>query len=161
MSVRLGAKLRSGLWRCRDRRFGLSRDGNILVELALLGTFLGTLLIGVCDFGMALWEQAEVNKAARAGIEYVSLYGWNQSAAQSAAENATSLAVGASATTYCGCPTGSNVAQQTCGTTCAAYGGSPAGRYASVTTQIAYHPLLTAIWGSSTVTLSSTAVTRY
>ncbi|HKM60903.1 MAG TPA: TadE family protein [Acidisphaera sp.] len=139
-----------------------ARRGNVLVELAVVGSFLCTLVIGLCDFGLALWKQAEVASAARAGVGYIAINGWNQSAAQTAATSATSLAVTASATTYCGCPTGTGVTVQTCGTTCAAYGGSNAATYASVTTQATYTPILTSLWGGrSSVTLTATSVIRY
>jgi Flp pilus assembly protein TadG len=151
--TRPGARKRAvGSGRRRLERLLADRHGSALVELAIIGSVLCTLTVGISDFGLAIWKQTEVSNAARAGVQYVSANGWNQSAAQTAATSATSLAVTATATTYCGCPTG---------TTCSSYSATNAGNYASVTAQASYTPLLRALWSASPVTLSATAVTRY
>jgi Flp pilus assembly protein TadG len=160
--TRPGARKRAvGSGRRRLERLLADRHGSALVELAIIGSVLCTLTVGISDFGLAIWKQTEVSNAARAGVQYVSANGWNQSAAQTAATSATSLAVTATATTYCGCPTGTGITQQTCGTTCSSYSATNAGNYASVTAQASYTPLLRALWSASPVTLSATAVTRY
>lgn len=51
------------------RRLLRNRDGNVLVETALVVTFLALLGIGAFDFGMAFIRQSQLDNAVRAGTQ--------------------------------------------------------------------------------------------
>ena len=59
--------------RATARRLAALRSclrGSITVEGALVATVLGTLLLGVIDFGLAFRRQAQLENAVRAGTQY-------------------------------------------------------------------------------------------
>jgi Flp pilus assembly protein TadG len=144
-----------------------NRKGSVAVEFALIATAWLFMMIGVCDFGLAINDKTQVTNAAWAGAEYISINSWNTStepaAAQTAAQTAISYPVTANASTQAGCPNANATAVRTpsSGTTCGTY-SSPEGNYATVTVTTTYKPLFSVLWGDKTsVSLSATAVTRY
>src|SRR5215470_10363377 len=52
-------------------------DGVSTIEFAVTASMLGTLAIGMLDFGMGLWQQMQVGNAARAGAQYASIKGYD------------------------------------------------------------------------------------
>jgi len=140
------------------RRLLRDQAGAMAVEFAVLGPILAFLLLMAADLGLALWQKAQVANAARAGVQYAAIHGWNSSAITSAAQSANSLTVAVTPSTYCGCAGTNSIATQSCGSTCAS--GAAIGTYVSVTTQATYTPISPAGWGSSNTNLSITARTR-
>lgn len=55
---------------CHWRRFGACRRGTVTIEGAFIAVFMGVLLIGVIDFGLAYKRHAELENAVRAGTQY-------------------------------------------------------------------------------------------
>ncbi len=51
-------------------RFGACCRGTVTIEGAFVATFMGVLLIGVIDFGLAYKRHAELENAVRAGTQY-------------------------------------------------------------------------------------------
>lgn len=138
-------------------------DGISTIEFAFVAPIIALLIIGMLDFGRALWEQMEVGNAARAGAAFVSINGWNatQTQIENAVTSATSLAVSASpvpsSPAWCGCPnTTSGITSTTCGSTCV--DGTLAGHYITVSAKVAYSPILS--WSSAPTTLTASATAR-
>jgi Flp pilus assembly protein TadG len=147
-------------------RLGLcaAEDGTALVEFALISAVLVIpLVIGLYDFGTALFQWMEVGNAARAGAEYATYNGsFNETSIVAAVTNATALSStiqpntsqGASPlpapTQFCGCPTASGVTATTtptssntppaCGSTGCSNGGFD-GTYVTVLAQAQYTPI--------------------
>lgn len=147
----------------RIMRMWRDKRGSIAVEFALVGTMLPFLFMAATDLALAIRARAEVGNAARAGAEYAAINGWNTPGILTAVTSATSLTnVTATATTFCGCATGSGITQQTCGTACVA--GGTTGTYASLTAQANYSPLFPTAWNAylvnNFVKMSATVVTR-
>jgi len=55
---------------CRWRELYACGKGSVTIEGAFVVTFLGVLLIGVIDFGLAYKRHAELENAVRAGTQY-------------------------------------------------------------------------------------------
>jgi Flp pilus assembly protein TadG len=142
---------RSGLW--------AAEDGASLIEFALISAVLIIpLVIGLYDFGTALFQWMEVGNAARAGAEYATYNGgFDQTKIVAAVTNATSLgsiqpntSQGGSPdpapTQICGCPDAANGVVQTansppnCGSTLCSGGGFD-GTYVRVTAKTQYTPI--------------------
>jgi Flp pilus assembly pilin Flp len=101
-------------------RLWSKESGAAAVELALLATFVFVpLVLGATELGHRTWMTAQVNTAARAGIEYAALYGGNTNAINTAATSATRLTVTAISSIFTGCPTSTGVTPQTNGSACA------------------------------------------
>jgi Flp pilus assembly protein TadG len=142
-------------------------DGVSTIEFAVTASMLGTLVIGMLDFGMGLWQQMEVGNAARAGAQYASTKGYNSTAIQNAVTSATSLnSISASPapSEQCGCPSGSAVTffspaqSPPCnGSTCS--NGSTPNTYIVVSAQATYTPIVP-FPGFSGATLTATALAR-
>jgi Flp pilus assembly protein TadG len=126
------------------------------------------LTIGVVDLGIGLYQQQQVQAAAQAGAQ-AALNGGasvNTSAStfttniENAATNATNLSsISASATTVCGCPSGTSITTvKTCGTACSG-GGNP-NTYVSVNASATYKPMLSYPALGSSVSLNATAMVR-
>ena len=137
----------------------LARDGIAAVEMAAIAPVFVLVVLGICDFGLALRCKTQVANAARVGAEYVMVKGYSQAGAQNAAQSATALAVTANVTTFSGCPIDSGF-EPTSGAACAKYGSTEAGNYASITTSATYEPAVRLFWTTSQ-TYSTTVMTRY
>ncbi|GAK34639.1 flp pilus assembly protein TadG [alpha proteobacterium Q-1] len=64
--IRLMTNHRRGWW----RGFCANRKGSILIETAMVVSFLGLLALGSIDFGMAYVRKAEMDNAVRAGVQF-------------------------------------------------------------------------------------------
>jgi Flp pilus assembly protein TadG len=143
-------------------RLGLcaAEDGTALVEFALISAVLVIpLVIGLYDFGTALFQWMEVGNAARAGAEYATYNGsFNETSIVAAVTNATALSStiqpntsqgtspSPAPTEFCGCPDATNGVVATtntppaCGSTACSSGGFD-GTYVTVTAQAQYTPI--------------------
>jgi Flp pilus assembly protein TadG len=141
-------------------RLGLcaAEDGTALVEFALISAVLVIpLVIGLYDFGTALFQSMEVGNAARAGAENATYQGsFNETNIVAAVSNATSLSSiqpntsqgspSPAPTEFCGCPDAVNGVIATantppaCGSTACSSGGFD-GTYVTVTAQAQYTPI--------------------
>jgi Flp pilus assembly protein TadG len=133
-----GVKLAELAWR--------NEGGVVSVEFALVSTFLMLAFLCAADVGLALYARTRAANAARAGIEYAAINGWNSTAISTAAQNATSLSINTTPTTYCGCATATGITTATCGTTCSA--GNAAATYVKVSVTASYSPLMRGLWGT-------------
>jgi Flp pilus assembly protein TadG len=70
-------------------RFLKARDGVAAVELALLSPVLATMVIGILDFGGAVYTAVQVEAAARSGAQY----GWSYASANANNVSGTHTAV--------------------------------------------------------------------
>jgi Flp pilus assembly protein TadG len=142
---------RSGLW--------AAEDGASLIEFALISAVLIIpLVIGLYDFGTALFQRMQVGNAARAGAEYATYSGsFDQTKIVAAVTNTTALSSvqpntsqGASPslapTQFCGCPVAATGVVATantppaCGSTLCSGGGFDA-TYVTVSAQAQYTPI--------------------
>jgi Flp pilus assembly protein TadG len=142
-------------------------DGVSTIEFAVTASMLGTLVIGMLDFGMGLWQQMEVGNAARAGAQYASIKGYDSTAIQNAVTSATSLnSISASPapSEQCGCPNASAVTffspaqSPPCNSSTCSNGSSP-NTYIVVSAQATYTPVVP-FPGFSSATLTATALAR-
>jgi Flp pilus assembly protein TadG len=117
--------------------------GNAALEMALVAPMLVLMMIGVADFGMAVFLKMQVQQAAQAGAEYAIVHGFDAAAITTAATSAVPVS-GITATPApaqsCGCPSGTTMTAATCGTNCA--NGLGAGTYVTVSTQGTYATML-------------------
>jgi Flp pilus assembly protein TadG len=145
----------------RGRCLRAQRHGTAAAEFAVVGGFLSLLVVGLADYSLPVWQQMQVGNAARAGAMYAAVHGFDNSAITNAAQNATSLSVSVTvpAATTCGCPNAATgIVAATCGTTCA--GGTTAGTYITIATQMTYTPLLSYAGIGSSLTLRGTSIAR-
>ena len=100
------------------RRGVASERGNAAVEFAIIAPVLVGLLVPIADFGLYIYDQMQLNLAAQAGMEYAARNGWNPTGFQQAAINASPslnlTAQSVNASQFCGCPSGTAIAQQNC-----------------------------------------------
>jgi Flp pilus assembly protein TadG len=119
------------------------RAGAAAVEMALIGPVLALVLLGMIDFGMAIYYNMQVQSAAQAGAQYAIQHAasaFNASAVQSAVTKATTLSglTAGTPATFCGCATGNTIAQCVSGS-CAS---GTLGTYVTVTAQATYNTIL-------------------
>ena len=105
----------------RLRELIAATSGAAAVEFALVASVLIVpLIIGVYDFGTALYDQMQVGNAARAGAQYLNVNGYSaidNTSEQCSSSNFTCAVQGATplggnvtvtvASPYCGCQSGS------------------------------------------------------
>jgi Flp pilus assembly protein TadG len=141
--------------------------GTPAIEFGLIAPVLMVLLLGVVDFGMAFWDQLQVNAAVQAGASYAVNSGFNATDIANAVTNGgpSTLAATPAPTQFCGCPsatggvTTASGTPPTCTGTCAS-GGSP-GIYVTVNADLSYTSIFpwpglsrpTALISSTTVRL--------
>jgi Flp pilus assembly pilin Flp len=143
----------------RFSRLGAGTGGASSIEFALVAAFLMIpLVLGVYDFGTALWSWMQVGNAARAGAQFINVNGYSSQYSTSgnscpstptntftcAVQGATSLGTNVSVSvgsSYCGRQSGagnlSNVQAPPC-SVCAA--GTPV-TLAQVTATYNYKPI--------------------
>lgn len=142
---------------------GLRRQagGNAALEMALIAPVLVLLLVGIADFGMAVYRKMQVQHAAQAGAEYAMVHGFSSAAITTTVTAATALtgiaALPAPAQS-CGCATGTTVAAATCGTNCAT--GTAAGVYVTVSARGSYTTIVPYPGIPSSFTFTSASVVR-
>ena len=136
------------------------RRGMAVLEITLIAPVALLLMVGIIDIGMAMRVQSEVRNAARAGVQYVLINGYNQTNMQTAATSATPLSVSATASTFTGCPNTTGITHQASGT-CTAYSNSALANYAQIVVTASYTRILPYSWASTALSFSATMVTRY
>jgi Flp pilus assembly protein TadG len=167
------------------RLFRLATDGASSIEFALISAFLMIpLVLGVYDFGTALWSWMQVGNAARAGAQFINVNGYSSAYTTSgntcpstptntftcAVQGDTSLGVNVlvwADQSYCGCQNGTtftgqgyvppcNVYSPTNPNTCPA--GQTAVTLAQVNARYNYKPIFNyLVFGSSGFDISSQA----
>lgn len=100
----------------RLRSFLCDISANMAIEFALVAPIMMTLIIGIADFGIAAREKAELQAAARAGLQAVLVDPDDLEGAEAAAEAVAPEATVA-AVSSCRCADGTAVA---CDGACAA-----------------------------------------
>ena len=133
--MRLTDPLRAAWRRFRDPRRGSA--GNVTIELALLATFLLTLVLGAYDFGRLAIEQSTVTNAARAGAQWAVLAQANASDSagivQAARDEADDVSNELTITPRSFCRCAGSSSEVACTANCA--DGVYAPRYVQVTVQ--------------------------
>ena len=117
--------------------------GNAAIEMALIAPVLVLLLVGIADFGMAVYRKMQVQHAAQAGAEYAMVHGFSSAAITNsiaAATAMTGITASPAPAQSCGCVSGTTVTTATCGTNCAT--GAAAGTYVTVSTQGSYTTII-------------------
>ena len=150
--IQIGAALARG-----HRR----RSGNAAMELAFIAPTLVVMMVGIADYGMALYRDMQVQHAAQAGAEYAIRNGFNATSITAAVTGATAFAgVAASPAPVksCGCPSGTTITTATCGSTCTA--GSTAGVYVTVSAQGTYTTILPYPGIANSFTLNAASTVR-
>jgi len=100
---------------------GRCRRGNVAIEFAIIAPLLAIFLVGVIEIGLATAAFFTVQEAALAGANYASHNGWNSDAISGAVTQSaqrSDITAAPAPTTYCGCPSGPQIAEKTCGLTC-------------------------------------------
>jgi Flp pilus assembly protein TadG len=143
-------------------QLSFDKKGTAAIEFGMVSVFLCFLFLGLIDFGMGYWEQMQVGNAARAGKEYATINGWNQSGIMTAVTSATglrSITAAPSPTQSCGCPSVSvGITTATCGSSCA--GGSTAGTYVTVNARASYSTIFTYPGIANPITLTASTTVR-
>ncbi len=147
----------------RMRLTSLWRDdaGNPAIELALLAPPLILLMIGIADYGAAVYRKMQVQHAAQAGAEYAIKNGFSATPISNAVTGATtyaSISATPAPAQSCGCAAGTTITAATCGSTCA--GGVTAGTYVTVSAQATYSTLIPYPGIANSFTLSAAATVR-
>jgi Flp pilus assembly protein TadG len=148
--------------------------GVAAVEFGLAAPILLAVLIPVADLGMAFSKEQQLRQAVQAGAQYAAAQSsWDPGAISNVVAGATALSgisVSPAPRWICGCPgvgtagpnssaiISSGIVWVACGSTCPQ--GQTAGRYAIVSAQVPYKPILPySLLGSST-TLTAQAIAR-
>jgi Flp pilus assembly protein TadG len=123
--------------------------GNAALEMAIVFPIFVTLIGGISQYGLAIFQIMEVGYAAQAGANYAMTNGFNVSGIETAVTKATALP-NVSATRIppsqaCGCASTTGISSATCGTTCPGTGAGSAGTYVTVSASVAYSPVLPGI----------------
>ncbi|MFE1597638.1 TadE/TadG family type IV pilus assembly protein [Methylobacterium sp. ID0610] len=121
--------------------------GAMAVEFALLTPILLVLATAATDLALAIRVQICLANAARAGIQYAALRGYDAAGIADAAGSATTLTPAVTVSRYCGCPTRTGIAQHGCGGSCAS--GLPPGSYAQVVTRFDHRPIFDFPWNQA------------
>lgn len=135
----------------------LSRDerGVAMVEFALAASVLVVLLVGVADYGMAVYRKIEVASAARAGMQYALLKDFDGAQITDVVGQATTIDgddLGISAQQFCEC--GGGGVGGTCDVACD--DGSELQTFVTVSVSYTYVPLLL----SDTIAMSESLTVR-
>jgi len=98
--------------------FTIGRAGNIAVEFALIAPVVLVMLVGIADYGTAVYDRLQLSSAVRAGIQYATLPGVSTGAVQQVVTDALTSdpsAVTVTAQQVCECSDGTATAcDQTC-----------------------------------------------
>lgn len=147
---------RRGWWRSLWRQC----RGNAAIELALLAPPLMLLVVGTVDYGLAVYDQIEVQNAAQAGAEYALKHGYSTTGISGAMSAATPLTISAvpAPAQSCGCPSGTTLTPTACGNNCAS--GLTAGTYVTVNAQTTYTTILPYPGVPNSYTLAASSTVR-
>lgn len=120
--------------------------GNAALEMGIIFPIFVALMLGVSQYGLAIFQFMEVGYAAQVGANYALTNGFNAANIQTAVTSATGLSTvtAPTPTKACGCASATGITAATCGTTCPSAGG-PAGTYVTVKSSATYSPVLPGI----------------
>ena len=85
------------------------RSGNAAVEFALIAPVAMLMLVGVTDYGMAVYDRMQLSSAVRAGIQYAMHHSANPATIEQVVMSALTIdhaAVTVTAAQVCECPGG-------------------------------------------------------
>jgi Flp pilus assembly protein TadG len=114
----------------RAAEFAKARDGNVVVEFALIAPILLLMLAILFDFGMAVYDSMSLKQAARAGAQYAMRNPSDTAGIQQVVSNASDVMsehLTVTTNQFCQCPDGTSA---DCGTTCV--GGGALETYVTV-----------------------------
>lgn len=130
----------------RSRR---GRAGAVAIEFAFASLLLVPLVVGTVELGMAVYQSMQVHAAVEAGALYALSNGWDETGIAAAVERAfgstpSNQVTGVTATPppahFCGCPTGSNVADTGMVPPCTGYpncaNGNPQHEYIEISASL-------------------------
>ena len=86
-----------------------TRSGNAAVEFALIAPVAMLMLVGVTDYGMAVYDRMQLSSAVRAGIQYAMHHSANPATIEQVVMSALTIdhaAVTVTAAQVCECPGG-------------------------------------------------------
>lgn len=86
-----------------------SRSGNVAVEFALIAPVALLMLIGITDYGMAIYDRMQLSSAVRAGVQYAMHHSANPDTVEQVVMSALTIdhaAVTVTAAQVCECPGG-------------------------------------------------------
>jgi len=138
-------------------KLAVRRDGNVLIEYALIAPILLLILAALFDFGMAVYDSMSLKEAARSGAQYARKYPSNVAGITQVVANATGIDpqnLTVTTNLSCQCQDGSAAV---CGTTCAA---GPTETYVTVAVQEPYATLLPYPASVAPLTLQGAATLR-
>jgi uncharacterized membrane protein len=95
-----------------------SRAANVAIEFALIAPVAMLMLVGVIDYGMAVYDRMQLSSAVRAGIQYAMHHSANPATIEQVVMSALTIdqsAVTVTAQQVCECPGG---AAAECDETC-------------------------------------------
>ncbi len=91
------------------RAFVRCQRGLAAIEFALLSTILLTVLMGLVDYGMAMFRKIELENAVRSGAQYALLRGHDSSVISTVVKDSTNLSdVTVSSVCLCTDPAGNS-----------------------------------------------------
>ena len=99
-------------------RVSRGRAGNVAVEFALIAPVAMLMLVGVTDYGTAVYDRMQLSSAVRAGIQYAMHHSANPATIEQVVMSALAIdhsAVIVTAGQVCECPSG---AAAECDETC-------------------------------------------
>jgi Flp pilus assembly protein TadG len=126
------------------RRLFRQTSGGAAVEFGLIFPIFLILILGIVDYGAAIFQIMAVSNAAQVGANYATLNGYNPATIRNKVNAATGIAAAnVTVSETCGCPTGSAVTDLGCTAplppSCAA--NQTPGAYVTVTVKQAYSPV--------------------
>ncbi|MDB5367197.1 MAG: hypothetical protein JWM77_3124 [Rhodospirillales bacterium] len=141
-------------------RLRAARSGNAAVEFALLVPIVMLLLAGLFDYGMVVRLSTQLNSAARAGVQYATIYPADANGVQQAAQNSVNDASMTVSTPIVFCTCGSSTAARlsTCNGTAICGVGLTNRNYVSVQVQRSYTPILPYNGFGTPITMNGAAV---
>lgn len=119
--------------------------GNAAIEVGLIFPIFLALMLGVSQYGLAIFQFMEVGYAAQAGANYALSHGFNAANIQTAVTSATGLSTitAPMPTQACFCASTAGLSVATCGSACVS--GGNAGIYVTVNSSAVYSPVLPGI----------------
>jgi Flp pilus assembly protein TadG len=119
--------------------------GNAALEMGIIFPIFVALMLGVSQYGLAIFQFMEVGYAAQVGANYALTNGFNAANIQTAVTSATGLSTITAPlpTQACFCASltpAIGLSAATCGATCAS--GGTAGVYVTVKSSAVYSPAL-------------------
>ena len=129
------------MWK-RLRQFRRATNGGAAVEMGIIFPFFTLLVLGVTEYGLAMFQIMAVNNAAQIGANYAMINGYNPTNIKNAVNAATNIpAANVTVTEICGCTNGTSISNLGCGPPLPLCGTQTAGAYVTVSVSQAYSPV--------------------